>query len=56
MPQSMQLRTSVGALSRGEYVGAVAFAVSLTIGELASVSAIAVVAAMAGVKLEPRRN
>ena len=42
MPQSMQLRTSVGALSRGEYVGAVVFAVSLTDDGESLASAVAV--------------
>ena len=39
VPQSLQLRTSVDARSRGEHVGAFAFAVGLTIDELAPVSA-----------------
>ena len=42
VPQSLQLRTSVDAHSRGEHVGAFAFAVELTVGEFAPVSAIAV--------------
>ena len=43
VPQSLQLRTLVDAHSREEHVGAFAFAVGLTIDELAPVSAIAVV-------------
>ena len=42
VPQSLQLRTSVDARSHGEHVGAFAFAVGLTVGELAPVSAVAV--------------
>ena len=42
VPQSLQLRTSDDARSHGEHVGAFAFAVGLTVGELAPVNAVAV--------------
>ena len=48
VPQSIQLRTLVGAHSRGEHVGAFAFVVGLTVGELAPVSAVAVVVKVRG--------
>ena len=44
----MQVGTSVGAPSHGERVGVFAVAVGLTVGEMSSVSAVAVVVKAGG--------